>query len=79
MPAVVQTSQHQLAAVSSQKAKADVPWFINLAIGGTVGVRPRARGEVVQAGQTLITLINPTIWVRADIEETYRSRQERRR
>ena len=35
-------------------------------------VRAAREGEVINAGQPIITLINPDdLWVRADIEETY--------
>jgi len=71
----IQTSQHQLAAVGSQKDKADVRLSftkVTSPIDGFVDVQPARAGEVVTAGQTLITLINPDdLWVRADIEETY--------
>jgi multidrug resistance efflux pump len=37
-----------------------------------VDVRPVRIGEVVAAGQPVMTLINPDdLWVRADVEETY--------
>ncbi len=39
---------------------------------GIVDVRAGAEGEVVTAGQAVVTLIDPDdLWVRADIEETY--------
>lgn len=71
----VQTSQHQLAAVGSQRDKAEVRLGFTKVlspIDGLVDVQPAREGEVVNAGQTLVTLINPDdLWVRADIEETY--------
>ncbi|HEX8031855.1 MAG TPA: HlyD family efflux transporter periplasmic adaptor subunit [Vicinamibacterales bacterium] len=71
----VQTSQHQLAAVGSQRDKADVRLaFTNVVapIDGIVDVQPARQGEVVNSGQTLLTLIDQDdLWVRADIEETY--------
>ena len=71
----LQTSQHQLAAVGSQRDKADVRLgFAKVfsPIDGIVDVQPAREGEVVNSGQTLVTLINPDdLWVRADIEETY--------
>jgi HlyD family secretion protein len=71
----LQTSQHQLAAVGSQRDKAEVRLgFTRVVapIGGIVDVQPVREGEVVNSGQTLVTLINPDdLWVRADIEETY--------
>lgn len=71
----VQTSQHQLAAVGSQRDKADVRLaFANVVspVDGVVDVQPVRQGEVVNSGQTLLTLIDQDdLWVRADIEETY--------
>ncbi len=71
----VQATQHQLAAVGAQRTKADVRLgFARVVapIDGVVDVQPARKGEVVTAGQTLVTLIDPDdLWVRADIEETY--------
>ena len=71
----VQTSQHQLAAVGAQRTRPTCGSAYQAScppIDGIVDVQPAREGEVVQAGQTLITLINPDdLWVRADIEETY--------
>ena len=71
----VQTSQYQLAAVGAQRTKADFRLGFTKVISpiaGIVDVQPAREGEVVTAGQTLVTLINPDdLWVRADIEETY--------
>lgn len=71
----LQTSQHQLAAVGAQKHKADVRLAytrVVAPIDGIVDVEPAREGEVVAAGQSLLTLIDPNdLWVRADIEETY--------
>ena len=71
----LQATQHQLAAVGAQRTKADVRLgFARVVapIDGVVDVQPAREGEVVTAGQTLVTLINPDdLWVRADIEETY--------
>ena len=71
----LQATQHQLAAVGAQRTKADVRLgFARVVapIDGVVDVQPAREGEVVTAGQTLITLINPDdLWVRADVEETY--------
>ena len=68
-------TQHQLAAVGAQRTKADVRLgFARVVapVDGIVDVQPARQGEVVTAGQTLLTLINPDdLWVRADIEETY--------
>ena len=71
----LQTSQHQLAAVGSQRDKADVRLGfakVFAPIDGIVDVQPAREGEVVNSGQTLLTLINQDdLWVRADVEETY--------
>jgi multidrug resistance efflux pump len=59
----LQTSQHQLAAVGSQRDKADVRLGfakVLAPIDGIVDVQPAREGEVVNSGQTLVTLINPT-------------------
>jgi multidrug efflux pump subunit AcrA (membrane-fusion protein) len=61
--------------VGSQRDKADVRLGFTKVfapIDGIVDVQPAREGEVVSAGQTLVTLINPDdLWVRADVEETY--------
>jgi HlyD family secretion protein len=45
---------------------------IHAPIDGVVDVRAARIGEVVTAGQPIVTLINPDdLWVRADVEETY--------
>src|ERR1700686_898863 len=71
----VQTSQHQEAAANAQRAKADVRLAyteLHAPIDGIVDVRAARTGEVVNAGQPVVTLINPDdLWVRADVEETY--------
>jgi HlyD family secretion protein len=71
----VQTSQHQLAAVGSQRDKANVRLGFASVLSpanGIVDVQPARQGEVLSAGQTILTLIDPDdLWVRADIEETY--------
>jgi HlyD family secretion protein len=71
----VRTTQSQLAAVGAQRAKVDVRLGfakVFAPIDGIVDVQPAREGEVVNTGQTLLTLINPDdLWVRADIEETY--------
>jgi multidrug resistance efflux pump len=71
----VHTTQQQRAAAAAQRAKADVRLTyteIHAPIDGIVDVRPARMGEVVVAGQPVLTLINPDdLWVRADVEETY--------
>jgi HlyD family secretion protein len=71
----VQTSQQQEAAANAQRAKADVRLAyteLHAPIDGIVDVRAVRPGEVVNAGQPVVTLINPDdLWIRADVEETY--------
>ena len=41
-------------------------------IAGIVDVRAARPGEVVAAGQPIVTLVDPDdLWVRADVEESY--------
>ena len=67
--------RQQQAAAVAQRAKADVRLAyteVHAPIGGIVDVRAARAGEVVTAGQPIVTLINPDeLWVRADVEETY--------
>jgi len=71
----LQASEHMEAAAQAQKTKADVRLHyteINAPIDGIVDVRAVRQGEVVAAGQPIVTLINPDdLWVRCDVEETY--------
>jgi HlyD family secretion protein len=71
----VQSNQQQQAAANAQRAKADVRLAyteLHAPIDGIVDVRAVRAGEVVSAGQPVVTLINPDdLWVRADVEETY--------
>lgn len=71
----VQISQQQQAAANAQRTKADVRLAyteLHAPIDGIVDVRAVRAGEVVNAGQPVVTLINPDdLWVRADVEETY--------
>jgi len=66
---------HQQAAADAQKQRAGVRLGyteIRAPIEGIVDVRAALQGEVVSAGQAIVTLINPdNLWVRADVEETY--------
>ena len=63
------------AAAAAQRDKADVRLAyseIRAPIDGIVDVRAARAGEVVSAGQPVVTLINPDdLWVRADVEESY--------
>jgi HlyD family secretion protein len=71
----LQSSQRQAAAANAQRAKANVRLAyteIHAPIAGVVDVRAARQGEVVAAGQPVVTLINPDdLWVRADVEESY--------
>jgi multidrug resistance efflux pump len=71
----LETSQKQQQAAAAQQAKAGVRLAyseLRAPIDGIVDVRAARLGEVVQAGQPVVTLINPDdLWVRANVEETY--------
>jgi multidrug resistance efflux pump len=66
-------AQHQAAV--AQTAKADVRLAyaeLHAPTNGFVDVRAARPGEVVSAGQPVLTLVNPDeLWVRADVEESY--------
>jgi HlyD family secretion protein len=68
-------NQRQQAAADAQRAKAEVRLAyteLRAPIHGIVDVRAVRTGEVVSAGQPIVTLIDPDdLWVRADVEETY--------
>jgi multidrug resistance efflux pump len=68
-------SRSALAAASAQRQKAGVRLgytALKAPIAGIVDVRAARQGEVVTAGQPVVTLINPNdLWVRADVEESY--------
>lgn len=67
--------KQQQAAARAQTEKADVRLSyseIRAPIAGTVDVRAARVGEVVAAGQPILTIVNPdSLWVRADVEESY--------
>jgi HlyD family secretion protein len=67
--------RRQLAAVGAQTSKAQVRLNyteIRAPIAGVVAERAALQGEVVNAGQPIISLIDPDdLWVRVDVEETY--------
>ena len=71
----VSANRQQQAAAAAQRARADVRLTyteIHAPIDGIVDVRAALPGEVVTAGQPVVTLINQDdLWVRVDIEETY--------
>jgi multidrug resistance efflux pump len=68
-------SRSALAAAAAQRTKAGVRLGyteLRAPINGIVDVRAARRGEVVTAGQPVVTLIDPNdLWVRADVEESY--------
>ena len=71
----VQINQHMQAAAAAQRAKADVRLRyaeVRSPLDGLVSVRAVRSGEYVNAGQPIVTLIDPdALWVRFDVEETY--------
>jgi len=71
----VQVNEQQRAAAEAQRAKADVRLAyteVHAPVDGVVDVRVAHPGEVVNAGQPVVTLVNPdNLWVRADVEESY--------
>src|SRR5678816_411051 len=71
----LQATQKQQAAVAAQRQQAGVRLGyteLRAPIDGIVDVRAARIGEVVTAGQPVVTLINPDdLWVRANVEETY--------
>jgi multidrug resistance efflux pump len=73
--AVLDASIHQSAAVRAQEKKAAVVLGyteIRSPADAIVDVRAALEGEVVNPGQAIVTLIDPTnLWVRADVPESY--------
>jgi multidrug resistance efflux pump len=73
--AALQGETSNLAATGAQREKAEVQLGyteMRAPIDGVVDVRAARQGEVVNAGQAVLTLINPDdLWVRADVEESY--------
>jgi HlyD family secretion protein len=71
----LEASQRQEAAATAQKVKAEVRLGyteLRAPIAGIVDVRAVRAGEVVSAGQPIVSLINPDdLWVRVDVEESY--------
>jgi multidrug resistance efflux pump len=68
-------ARQQKDAAEAQAAKADVRLGyteVRAPVSGIVDVRALHAGEMVAAGQPIVTLIDPDdLWVRADVEETY--------
>jgi HlyD family secretion protein len=65
--------QHAAAEAQTKKADARLAYTeLHAPIAGIVDVRAARAGEVVTAGQPIVTLVDPDdYWVRADVEETY--------
>ncbi len=70
--------KQQQAAAAAQAEKANVRLGyseLHAPTDGIVDVRAARQGEVVSAGQPILTLIDPdNLWVRVDVEESYVSR-----
>ena len=68
-------SVQQRSAAAAQRSKADVRLGyteLRAPIDGIVDVRAARTGEVVTAGQPVVTLVNPDdLWVRVNVEESY--------
>lgn len=68
-------AKQRQAAGAAQATKASVRLAyteLRAPVAGLVDVRAVRQGEFVNAGQPVLTLINPDdLWVRADIEESY--------
>ncbi|HEU4990254.1 MAG TPA: efflux RND transporter periplasmic adaptor subunit [Gemmatimonadaceae bacterium] len=71
----LQAARDQERAAAAQTRKADVRLGyteIRAPIAGYIDVRAARVGEFVNAGQAVVTLVNPdSLWVRADVEESY--------
>jgi multidrug resistance efflux pump len=71
----IAASEQERAAAAAQTQKATVRLGyseIHAPANGIVDVRAVRQGEVVAAGQPLLTLVDPDdLWVRADVEESY--------
>ena len=73
--AALAASRQQLAAAGAQKEMAGVRFGytdLRAPSDGIVNVRATLPGEVVNPGQAIVTLIDPSnLWIRADVEESY--------
>ncbi len=73
--AALASSRQQLAAAAAQKDKAGVRFgYTELRApgDGIVNVRAALAGEIVNPGQPIVTLVDPSdLWVRVDVEESY--------
>jgi HlyD family secretion protein len=66
-------AQHEAAVAQTTKANVRLGYAeLHSPVNGVVDVRAARMGEVVTAGQPVVTLVNPDeLWVRADVEESY--------
>lgn len=66
-------AQHEAAVAQTAKASVRLGYAdLHAPVNGVVDVRAAHAGEVVSAGQPIVTLVNPDdLWVRADVEESY--------
>ena len=71
----LQSTEQQQAAAVAQRSKYDVRLSyteLKAPVAGIVDIRAARTGEVVTAGQPVVTLIDPDdLWIRVDVEETY--------
>ncbi len=71
----LQANQRQQTAATAQQQRASVRLAyteVRAPISGVVDVRAARAGEIVNAGQAIVTLVDPDdLWVRADVEESY--------
>jgi multidrug resistance efflux pump len=71
----VQASRSQSAAAAAERRRADIRLAyteVKAPIGGLVALRAARQGEVVAAGQPILTLVDPDdFWIRIDVEESY--------
>jgi HlyD family secretion protein len=71
----IAASEQERAAAAAQTEKAAVRLAyseVHSPANGVVDVRAVRQGEIVAAGQPLMTLVDPDdLWVRADVEESY--------
>lgn len=73
--AALASANQQLAAADAQTDMAKVRLAyteVRAPITGIVDVRAALQGEIVNPGDTIVTLVNPDdLWIRADVEESY--------
>lgn len=73
--AALSSANRQLAAAGAQTEKAKVRLAyteVRAPRSGIVDVRAALQGEIVNPGDTIVTLVDPDdLWIRADVEESY--------